>query len=257
MAQPNTVEVTRKDGVATVTLHGEKKVNLITRVLTEASAAALEKLRADESLRLVIVTGPPGGSFLGGVNIAEMVDFTPDTARAFITLLHHVCHGLRALPVPSIARVEGFCLGGGLEVAAACDLRIGSTTSRYGMPETQVGLPSVIEARLLPTLIGWGRTREILYRGHIFGAEEAHAMGFLERVAPAERLDAEMQPWIDDILRADPGAIRTQKRLIEGWLEGPPAVGVQASIDAFAATFHSGAPTQRLRAFLNRPRAKR
>lgn len=257
MAQPVGVTVRQEDGVATLTLHGEKKVNIIGRTLTQSLVSTLEKLRQDDGLRLVVLTGPSGGSFLGGVNIAEMADFTPDRAREFITLLHHACHGLRALPVPSIARIEGFCLGGGLEVAAACDLRIGTADSRYGMPEVQVGLPSVIEARLLPTLIGWGYTRELLYRGHIIAAAEAQRMGFLNKLVPEGQADAGMQPWIDDILRADPAAIRAQKRLIEAWLEGPPAVGVQASIDAFAATFHTRAPQERLRAFLERPRGKK
>jgi enoyl-CoA hydratase/carnithine racemase len=205
----------------------------------------------------VIVSGPPGGSFQGGVNIAEMADFTPDTARDFITLLHQACHGLRALPVPSIARIGGYCLGGGMELAAACDLRIGSTGSRYGMPEVQVGLPSVIEARLLPSLIGWGYTRELLYRGNIIDAPEAHRIGFLQKLAPDEAIDAAMQPWIEDVLRADPAAIRAQKRLIENWLETPPAVGIQASIDAFSATFHTGSANERLRAFRDRPREKK
>ncbi len=256
MAQPVGVTVARKNGVATLTMHGEKKVNIIGHALTTALVQTLEKLRQDAELRLVILTGPPGGSFLGGVNIAEMADFTADQAREFITLLHHACHGLRSLPVPSIARVEGFCLGGGMEVAAACDLRVGTAGSHYGMPETQVGLPSVIEARLLPTLIGWGRTRELLYRGNIIGAAEAERIGFLNALVPEGQADAGMQPWIDDILRADAAAVRTQKRLIEDWLESAPAVGVQASIDSFAASFHGDSANKRLKAFLNRPRGK-
>ena len=143
-----------------------------------------------------------------------------------------------------------------MELAAACDLRIGTQASRYGMPEVQVGLPSVIEARLLPPLIGWGYTRELLYRGHIIDAGEAHRIGFLQKVAADGGIDAAMEPWIADILRADPAAIRTQKRLMESWLETAPAVGIQASIDAFSATFHTSAPNDRLRAFLNRARRK-
>lgn len=248
------VIVTRRDHVVTLTLRGEKRVNIAGRALVAALAQTLESLRGDRELRLVIVTGPPGGSFLGGMNIAEMAQFDRDSAREFITLLHHACHGLRALDVPSVARIEGFCLGGGLEIAASCDMRIGASNSRYGMPETQVGLPSVIEARLLPTLIGWGKTRELLYRGHIIDAREAERIGLINQVAPDSELDAAMQVWIDDILRAEPGAIRTQKRLLESWMESAPAVGVQASIDAFAATFHGDAANQRLRAFLTRPR---
>lgn len=251
------VDVALENGVATLTLQGEKSVNVMGRELVASLVRALEALRQDDALRLVIVSGPPGGSFQGGVNIAEMAGFTPDSARDFITLLHQACHGLRALPVPGIARIEGYCLGGGMELAAACDLRIGTRGSRYGMPEVQVGLPSVIEARLLPALIGWGYTRELLYRGNVMDAAEAHRIGFLQKLVPDGGLDAGITPWIEDILRAEPGAIRAQKRLIENWLETAPAVGIQASIDAFSATFHTSAPNQRLQAFLNRPRGQK
>lgn len=249
-----TVDVTLSEGVARVVLRGEKSVNVMGRALVTALAQALERLRTDDTLRLVVLTGPAGGSFQGGVNIAEMAQFDAAAARDFITLLHRACHALRALPVPSIARIEGYCLGGGMELAAACDLRVGAQSSRYGMPEVQVGLPSVIEARLLPSLIGWGKTRELLYRGHVIDAAEASRIGFLEQLSPDAELDRAMQPWIDDILHAEPGAIRAQKRLIEQWLESPPAVGIQASIDAFAATFDGDAPNRRLQAFINRKR---
>jgi enoyl-CoA hydratase/carnithine racemase len=257
MTMPSTpqVAITQANGIATLTLHGEKSVNIMGRALITSLLRALEALRADQTIRLVILSGPKGGSFQGGVNIAEMAEFTPDSARDFITLLHQACHGLRLLPVPSIARIEGYCLGGGMEIAAACDLRVGTESSHYGMPEVQVGLPSVIEARLLPSLIGWGKTRELLYRGHLIDAFEAQRIGFVQKVTHDHKLDEEMQPWIDDILGAEPNAIRAQKRLIESWLETAPAVGIQASIDAFSATFQSDAPNQRLRAFLNRSRA--
>lgn len=253
----DTLEVVKTNGVATLTLHGTKSVNIMGRALIGELVRALEALRQAPELRLAIVTGPSGGSFQGGVNIGEMSAFTPDRAREFITLLHQACHGLRLLPVPSIARIEGYCLGGGMELAAACDLRIGGEASRYGMPEVQVGLPSVIEARLLPTLIGWGKTRELLYRGNVIDAAEAHRIGFLQQVVPDGELDRGMAAWIEDILRAEPAAIRAQKRLIEDWMETAPAVGVQASIDAFSAAFHGDAANRRLRAFLERPRPKR
>ena len=156
MSDPR-VELAHAGGIATVTLHGAKSVNVMGSALVRSLVHTLEALRQDPSLRLVVLTGPAGGSFQGGVDIAEMAQFDADSAREFITLLHQACHGLRVLPVPSIARIEGYCLGGGMELAAACDLRIGATHSHYGMPEVQVGLPSVIEARLLPALISHHR----------------------------------------------------------------------------------------------------
>ncbi len=256
MGEPSRVDVAMDGGIATLTLIGAKSVNVMGRALIASLVTRLEALRRDASLRLVVLTGPLGGSFQGGVDIAEMAHFDSDSARDFITLLHQACHGLRTLPVPSIARIEGFCLGGGMEIAAACDLRIGCESSRYGMPEVQVGLPSVIEARQLPSLIGWGSTRELLYRGHIIDAAEAYRIGFLQQRMPDGALDAGLRPWLEDILRAEPNAIRAQKRLIESWLETAPAVGIQASIDAFAATFDTDAANRRLRGFLERPRRK-
>jgi len=246
------VDVSFDRGVARLVMHGHKSVNLINRAMTAALLRAGERVRAEPGLRLIVLTGAPGQGFIGGADIAEMMDLTPETARDFITGVHQVCHQFRTLPVPSIARVEGPCLGAGMELAAACDLRIGALGSRYGMPEVQVGLPSVVEATLLPTLIGWGATRELLYRGHVIGAEEALRIGFLQKLAPPERLDAELQPWLDDILRAEPAAIRTQKRLIEGWLDTDIPTGIQASIDAFAETFRSDAPKGRLKEALAR-----
>lgn len=245
------VEITRERGVATLTLHGHKSVNLISGAMMDALLGAGEGLRNDPDLRLIVLRGAPGKGFIGGADIAEMATLTAATAREFITRLHTVCDLFRTLPVPSIARIDGPCLGAGMELAASCDLRVGSASSRYGMPEVQVGLPSVIEARLLPGLIGWGRTRELLYRGHIIDAMQAERIGFLQGVAPAAALDAAMAPIIDDILRAEPAAIRTQKRLIEGWMDTSVSAGIQASIDAFGETFRTDVPNRRLRGFFD------
>jgi enoyl-CoA hydratase/carnithine racemase len=136
------VEVSRERGVATLTMHGHKSVNLISRALMDALLAAGAPLRNDADLRLIVLTGASGKGFAGGADIAEMAALDAESARVFITHLHTVCDLFRTLPVPSIAHIEGPCLGAGMELAASCDLRVGSTTSRYGMPEVQVGLPS-------------------------------------------------------------------------------------------------------------------
>ena len=248
------LRLSRRRQIATLTLR-EPRLNLLsTPVLEELLRVGLRLTRMP-ALRLVVLTGAGDRAFIGGADIDEMKELNPESALIFIEKIHKFCHLLRTLPVPSIARVQGYCLGGGMEVAAACDLRIGSEDSRYGMPEVQVGLPSVVEAALLPGLIGWGKTRELLYTGAMIDAQEAYRVGFLQKVAPRGRIDEDMQPWIEAILAAEPGAVRAQKRLIEDWLNfsGVPA-GVQAGIDAFTAAFHSDAPNRRLRAFVERPR---
>ena len=251
MARIGKVELTQNGGVATLSILDEKKINTIDTPTVETLLAMGESLRATSDLQLVILKGEGEKSFLGGVDINEMSGFTPEKARTFITKLHHLCRMFRTLPVPSIASIDGYCLGGGMEVAACCDLRIASDRSTFGMPEVKLGMPSVIEAAVFPSLIGWGRTRELLYTGRMVDAEEALHMGFVQQVAPPTLMDTAIQPWVDDILAAEPSAIRTQKRLIEHWLDNGLASGIEESIDAFAATFHSDVPTKRLQEFLD------
>ena len=121
----------------------------------------------------LIVTGEGERAFIGGANLFELGALNPAKARDFLTLIHRMCKVLRDLPVPVIARVNGFCLGAGLEVMAACDMHIASDNALFGMPEVKIGLPSVVEAALLPQLIGWGRTKVLLYTGDNIDASTA------------------------------------------------------------------------------------
>jgi len=254
MSYRTEVELSIRDQVATITLFDEKQTNVLNTPAMDAIIRAGEELKRNPSVRLVILTGGGEKAFSAGADIREMAELDAEKALSFIAKLHQTCHVFRALPVPSIARIQGPCFGGSMELAASCDLRIGSEDSRYGMPEVQVGLPSVIEAALLPTLIGWGKTRELLYTGVVIDAPEALRIGFLQKLVPKRGLDEGMAPWVEAILAADPAAIRAQKRLIEGWLDSGVAAGVQAGIDAFSVSFQTDAPNRRLRGFLERRR---
>ena len=137
----------------------------------------VEALGEREDLRAVVLTGAGDKAFIGGADIFEMATLDAESAEGFITLVHRSCDCLRALPVPVIARINGYALGAGLEVAAACDLRIASSNAVFGMPEVKVGIPSVVEAALLPGLIGWGRTRELLLFGENIDARDRARLG--------------------------------------------------------------------------------
>ena len=257
MSQATSVTFTLESGIATVTIRGERRLNVVGSDALRGMIATGAELARDPGLRLVILTGEGKRAFIGGADIDEMAGLAPDTAREFITRVHQANHTFRALPVPSIALIRGYCLGAGMELAAACDLRLGSEDSTYGMPEVQVGLPSVVEAGLLPSLIGWGKTRELLYTGSLIDAAEAERIGFLQKVAPGDRLREAAEPWIEAILAADPAAIRTQKRLIESWLDSGIGAGILNSIDAFAATYQSDAPKRRMEEWRARQRERK
>ena len=238
--------------IATITVDNRAKLNVLDPALMAELAAAVERLAADDTLRVLVLRGAGGRAFIGGADIRAMATLDPATARDFIAALHLVCASLRRLPAPVIARIEGYALGAGLEVAASCDLRIAAEGARFGMPEVKVGIPSVIEAALLPQLIGWGRTRRLLYTGEIIGGEEAERWGLVERVVPAAALDQAVEDWVSAILAAGPRAIRLQKALIRDWEELTVSEGINRGIEAFADAYKTAEPTERMASFLAR-----
>ena len=235
-----TVEDTARGPVAHLVLSHPERRNAIGPAVIFALTEQAQDLSAMPDLRAVVLRGT-GGIFAAGANIKVMRGLDPDSARAFITSLHNAIDAVRRIPVPVIAVLEGHCYGAAMELAAACDMRLASTDLMSGMPEVRVGIPSVIEACLLPRLIGWGKTSELLLTGRSVDAGEAKDMGFVERVAEPDALDQALQDWLDDILASAPEAVRAQKAVMRGW-ESDDRPGIAASIDAFAAAYLSGEP---------------
>jgi enoyl-CoA hydratase len=225
-----------------ITIDNEHKLNALNTAVMRDFCSVCDDLAHNPSLRAAVVTGAGNKAFVVGADIDEMSALDRESARTFITLLHRCCSALRELPVPVIARIQGYALGGGLELAAACDLRIASDTAVFGMPEVTLGIPSVIEAALLPTLVGWGRTRQMLLLGDTFGATEAAAWGLVERVVPTDQLDDAVESYLQSILRGGARAVRLQKKLIQTWEDLPLRAAIEAGIDAFEAAWESDEP---------------
>jgi len=228
--------------VAHVTIDNRKRLNVLSTPIVVALREAFEALSRDADLRAVVLTGAGDRAFIGGADLNELGGFCADSSRLFITRLHMACKAIRECPVPVIGRVNGFCLGGGLEVAASADMRVVVEGAVLGMPEVVMGLPSVIEAALLPGLIGWGKTREILLTGETFGAAEALAMGFAQKVVPAAELDQAVEHWVSLLLKATPQAVRAQKALMNRWQRVSVDEGVYAGIDALSDAYKTGEP---------------
>jgi enoyl-CoA hydratase len=245
----------KQGGVATVTIDNARRLNAMNGALMAALADAMTKLADDEALRAVVLAGAGPKAFTAGADINEMASIeNADQARAFILRLHRCCDAIRNLPVPVIARIHGYCFGAGLEIAAACDVRIASEAATFGMQEVKIGIPSVIEAALLPPLIGWGRTREILLLGETFTAADALAWRLVEHVVPPAALDRTVEDWIGKLLTSAPRAVRLQKRLIRQWEDLPLSAAIAAGIDAFAAAYETDEPITAMRAFLDAKR---
>ena len=143
--------------IARLTINRANKSNALNQATMVAFVEAVEQAAADPSVRALIVTGAGDRAFVGGADIREMGDLNPESARQFITTVHRCCDAVRRFPAPVIARINGVAFGAGLELAAACDMRVAVDDAVLGMPEVRLGIPSVVEAALLPGLIGWGR----------------------------------------------------------------------------------------------------
>ena len=246
-----------RGSVARIVVDYQARLNILNTELIGQLTAAVRSLAGIERLRVVVLTGAGDRAFIGGADLNEMAALDKQSARAFISLLHEACVALRDLPVPVIARIDGYCLGAGLEIAAACDLRAASHQSTFGMPEVRVGIPSVIEAALLPRLIGWGKAAELIYTGEPISAAEALDCGLVERVVPRDQLDQAVERWAEAIIRGGPGAVRLQKALMREWERLPLDQAIERGIKSFVAAYETDEPGRMMSGFLERPREER
>jgi enoyl-CoA hydratase len=228
--------------VAHISISRQSKLNALNTHLLNLLPATISSLTTQHpNLLAIILTGDGPKSFIGGADIAEMSALpSPAAARAFITRIHLASRAIRECEVPVIARVNGYALGAGCEIAASCDFRVASTNAVFGMPEVKVGVPSVVEAALFPGLIGWGKTRRLLMLGENISADEALKWGLVEKVVAPERLDEAVGEWIGELEVAGPKAVRSQKELIRKWELAGIDGGVEMGIDHFGRAFEAG-----------------
>ena len=252
MADPFTTTALDDHGIATLTLHGAKGINIIGTPAIEAATDALQRLSDTPGLQVLVLRGAGDKAFIGGADIQEMAALTPTTAAAFITRLKGLCEAVRSVPVPVIARLSGWCLGGGLEVALACDLRIASSTAQFGMPEVKVGIPSVIHAALLPRLMGASAATWMLMTGDTLDAQTALGHGLVQRVVAPEALDALIAHTAQGLAALGPQVLRQQKALMRSWEDQPVDQSIARSVAAFAQAFTTGEPQRYMQQFLQR-----
>jgi enoyl-CoA hydratase/carnithine racemase len=230
------VDVELEDSVARIFLNRPEKANALNSAMLVALAGALESLDL-ATLRVVVLAGR-GRNFCGGADASELRALDAASSGAFLERIHRVCSVIRCLPVPVVASLHGAVIGAGLEIAAACDLRIAAEGTKFSMPEVRLGIPSVVEAALLPRLMGSGRAAWLVLTGEAIDARRALEWGLVEEVAGQMRadLDLALEKVVKNLLAGSPTALREQKRLLQLWDEAPLATSVAASIAAFGRT---------------------
>src|SRR3984957_269821 len=241
-------------GVVRLTICNAGSLNILGSAVINAVREGLQRLAPDRSIRTLVLAGQSEKSMIGGADIKEMATLEQKSAEAFISRLRDLCEAVRAFPAPVIARMPGWCLGGGLEVAAACDFRVAAHDAKFGMPEVRVGIPSVIHAALLPRLIGWGRARWLVMTAENIDAPTALAWGLVDVVALQGGLDAAVERVVAALLECGPQALRSQKALLRQWEELPLTESVNLSIGVFGRSFLTDEPHRMMQGFIDRKR---
>ncbi len=226
MSEPSaeeTIVVQRDGAIATLVLNRPEKLNALTKGMWRRLGTALAELSADDSLRCIVLRGAGGRAFSPGNDISEFEAerSNPEQAKTYGDILHRTLGNLQDCRHPTVALIEGVCVGGGLEIAALCDIRICGRSSRFGVPINRLGLVMAYpEIDGLRRLVGPAVALEILLEGRVFGAEEAREKGLVNRVVPDDKAEAEGFETARRIAAGAPLVARWHKRFLRR-LEDP------------------------------------
>ena len=238
------IDLDRADGVATLTLNRPEALNAFNSEQLRLLEQMLTEVAADPAIRAVVLTGAGERAFAAGADIREMAALSPEGGLAFGRLGHAVTRAVEALPQPVVAAVNGFALGGGCELAIACDIRIASENAVFAQPEVSLGIPPGWGgSQRLPRLVGPGMAAEMILAGRRVAAAEALQIGLVNRVVPLPDLMPAAAELAATIAANGPVAVRAAKRLMALAFDGDPVVGLETECAVFGSVF--GTPEQR------------
>lgn len=241
----------RRGPVQVLVIDRQEALNAFSPDLIDELVAALDAADADPQVRAVVLTGA-GRAFSAGADISRMAGMDVDGARAFAAQGHGMCSAIEALAVPVIAAINGFALGGGCEVALACDIRLASEGMKIAQPEVALGIPPGWGGtQRLPRICGEGFAKRMILTGAMIGADEALSAGLVSAVHPADDLLDAAVAVGEEIAQKSPSAVALSKRLIHDAL-GPRADLLQAEAEAFARQFADPERMEGMTAFLEK-----
>jgi enoyl-CoA hydratase len=245
-----------KDGIVTITFNRPKALNALNRALLAELNQALEEIEKDDEVRILILTGAGDKAFVAGADITELAACNTLQAKRFAKLGQQTVSRLQALDIPVIAAVNGFALGGGSEIALACDFIYAAESATFGLPEITLGLiPGFGGTQRLPRLLGAGRAKELIFTGQMVPAAEALTMGWVNTVCPAEELMAAVHKTAAAMAAKGRVALRAAKQAINNGLNTDLTTGLNLELDAFAICMASSDAKEGTAAFLEKRKA--
>ena len=247
------VELTREGAVAVVTVNRPEALNALNTQTNEELLAAVRKLSADGSVRAVVLTGAGDKSFVAGADIAEMKDFSAEQGRSFGALGQDVMSGIEAAPQPWIAAVNGFALGGGCELALACDIRLAAENAKFGQPEINLGItPGFGGTQRLPRAVGDGWAKYLVLSGRHIRADEALRIGLVQMVVTKAELMTQAIKLAEELAGKSPLAMRYCKAAVHAASNCDITTGQGIERDLFALAFASDDQSEGMSAFLEK-----
>jgi enoyl-CoA hydratase len=221
-----TIAYEKKENIGLLTINRPEKMNAISQELTKELSQLLDEIENDDELRVLVITGAGDKAFVAGADIKELVDRDARIGRRVSRERQEIFSRIENLHVPVIAAVNGYALGGGLELALACSIRICSEKAQFGAPEVKLGIiPGDGGTQRLPRLVGLGRAMEMIITGDFIDAQEAHRTGLVNKVFPSEKLMGEAMELAQKIASRPPLAVRYAKEAVNRSQEGDSASG--------------------------------
>ena len=245
----------KKDHVAIATVNRPKALNALNSEVLNDLNTLLDEIAADPEIRVLVLTGSGEKAFVAGADIGEMSTLTKAEGEAFGKKGNDVFRKLETLPIPAIAAVNGYALGGGCELAMACDIRLCSDTAVFGQPETGLGItPGFGGTQRLARLVGSGMAKQLIYSARNIKADEALRIGLCNAVYPAEELMPAAEKLAETIAKNAPIAVRACKKAINEGLEMPMDEAVALEEKLFGSCFETAGQKEGMQAFLEKRR---
>lgn len=245
--------VERDGAIAIVTINRPKELNALNLATVLEIDRAFQELADDKTAGAIIVTGGGEKAFVAGADIGEMANMDPISAKEWARLGQQVFSRIENFPRPVIAAVNGFALGGGCELALACDIRLASEKAKFGQPEVNLGItPGFAGTQRLTRLVGRGRAKLLIMSGETIDAAEALRIGLVDKVVPAEELMVVAKGLAGKMLAKAAHAVSQAKLAINKGVEMPSELGYAFEAEAFGMCFSTGDQKEGMRAFLEK-----
>ncbi|TEB05040.1 putative enoyl-CoA hydratase echA8 [Pelotomaculum schinkii] len=241
------------EGIATVTVNRPKSMNALSREVLEQMEQVIKDVAKNDQVRALIITGAGNKAFVAGADISAMVDMTAQEAREYSIVAHNLYGMIEQLPIPVIAAINGYALGGGCELALVCDIRIAASTAKLGQPEITLGIiPGFGGTQRLSRLVGKGKANELILTGGMIDAETAMSIGLVNAVAPPEKLIDAAVDMAKKIIANGPLAIKYAKEAIHRGLQMSLDQGCKYEIELWTDCFTTEDQDIGMKAFLNK-----